>query len=191
MKILLVFGALWLAASPQPHDHPEPGQPDKEKIVFTRGDPALRLVESDETGINSHTAIWKGRLVLTGKLVIEFDREPDSAEQTDPEGTAYFEPDAQSRAKLPVATSFYPAPATSLWLHHTPRELLQPRIGKQAFRTISAGKHPRYEYPAKVEIKSYATSVECDQRSYSIEIVKMDLLRREWASSTTTRDVMC
>jgi hypothetical protein len=184
MKTTLALIALCIAATCHAQNQPR-------QILFSQGDPALHLTESDETGAKGYSAVWKGRLVLTGKLVVEFDRAPESTEQTDTEGAAYFEPDERSRGRLPVATSFYPAPATVLWLPSTPRRLLEPLIGKKAFRNVAAGTSARYEYPAEVHIKSYSTSIDCDHRSYSIEIVRIKLLPTQRYALAEARNLGC
>lgn len=183
-KIILAFIALALTTGFQ--------DPDSAKDVkFSEWNPALRQVENDTAGLKSYIAIWRGQLTLTGKLVIEFDRDPEATEMGDAEGSAFFEPDDASRAKLPAATSFYPMPVTSIWLYESPRELLEPLVGKRGFQKISSGKMPRYEYPAEVRIKEFSTSVECDHRSYFIEITTIKLLQPKWSAHIEAKNSMC
>ena len=166
-------------------------QTSPERARFSSGDPALRLTESDETGRKGYLTVWMGRVVLTGMLVIEFDRGPDGKDPTYPEGRAFFEPDSKSQAKLPAATSFYPAPVLVLWLTDKPAPLLRPLIGKQAFRRVVAGALARYEYPAKVEISSFSTSIDCDHRSYSAEVVRTRLLPVKRLALAESKNLGC
>lgn len=166
-------------------------QQPHERVRFSAGDPALRLVESDETGAKGYLAVWKGRSVLTGKLVIEFDRAPHQQEQTDTVGASFFEPDAASQAKLPAAVGFYPLPVKVLWLSGKPRALLEPLIGRRGFSQVANGKLARYEYPAEIVIKEFSTGVDCDHRSYSVEVVQVRLLRPERVALAQHKNLGC
>ena len=139
--------------------------------VFTRADPALRLVERSDSYAQGSYAVWSGRLALTGKLVIEFDRAQQRGAETDNVGVAFFEPDRQSRKRLPHAIGkYYPRPATVLWLSGTPEGLLQSLVGKLEAHAVLFGNATRFELPVQVVMQSLRTDVECDHRRYSIEV---------------------
>ena len=152
---------------------------------YSSGSPVLRLQMRSDGGEEGHFAKFAGKVRLTGTLVVEFDRLPNQTEERDTEGQAFFIPDDPSRRKLPAAIgSFYPRPVDSISLDKKPRDLLFPLVGTRKTADLLNGTMPRYELPAALMIKSFSSWVECDHRSYTAEVVSIELLRPTVTAAT-------
>ena len=143
---------------------------------YTAGNSALKLAKRSDGGADGYFATFTGKLRLSGKLVIEFDRlESDTSSNRDTEGAAFFVPDAQGRADLPRAVgTFYPKEVSTIGLDKKPAELLPHVVGAQKTKAILRGTKPRYELPATLTIKSFSAWVECDHRGYSAEVLSIE-----------------
>lgn len=157
---------------------------------FSRAAPELRLVEIDvaDKGLLTH---WRGRLSLTGKLVVEFRRVPPEQNELFPEGAAYFEPDASSLAKLPAALSNSPAVPNVIELRKTPREVLTPLIGSAATAAVLKGTQERYEFSATMVISSFSTSIDCDRRNFSASYERISLRGQPVRVAATSSNLHC
>jgi hypothetical protein len=116
------------------------------QVTFTKADPTLRRVKCEE-GYNKGAVCWRGPIVLEGKLIVEFDRAPVGKGESNPQGSAFFEPSPDSAKKLPVAVDYYPAPVSIVWLHTRPSDILVPLVGAKKTKGILSGQSPRYELP--------------------------------------------
>ena len=182
---LWALAALFLAMSPAVAADRPP------LAVFTPADRALRLVERSDNYEKGSYAKWSGKLSLTGKLVVEFDRGPPEEQEADTAGIAVFEPDAKSRTRLPAAQNYYPLPVTTVWLQKTPIEVLPGLIGRERAHKIIRSKVPRYELAVIVHLTSFTTSVECDHRSYSLEYAGISLVQPQVVASTEAKNLGC
>lgn len=176
-SLLLILILLCVLAAPA-------SAANREDITeFSKYSPALRLVERADGGDRGYMAKFVGTVVVTGKLVIEFDRPENttgSNDQIDKKGLAFFEPDLRSAAKLPTAIgTFYPAPVKSILLDKSPKELLASMFGSVRARAVLNGRSPRYEFDAELAIKAFVSWVECDHRGYSADVVKVAPLRKD------------
>jgi hypothetical protein len=158
---------------------------------FSRHDPALRLVERSDSYEKGSYASWKGRVRLTGKLVLEFERNTEGTDEVDLHGVAAFEPDEVSRRKLPAALNNHALPVNTVRLQKTAVEVLEPLIGAVATKRLIAAPHGRFEYPAEVTLVEFHTSLECDHRSYWIKVSEVRLRRAEMVASSDTRNLGC
>ncbi len=158
---------------------------------FTAADAALRHVERSDSYDKGSFAKWVGKLSLTGKLVIEFDRGPPEETEADTAGIAVFEPDTKSRARLPAARNYYAAPVTAVWLGQSPIEILPTLLGKERALQVIRGKSPRYEFVVSIDLKAFSTSVECDHRSYSIEYSAIRLAQPTMVAATEAKNLGC
>ena len=158
--------------------------------LFSKTSPELKLVELDnaDKGLLTH---WRGRLLLTGKLVVAFRRVPREQNELFPQGAAYFEPDAPSLAKLPAALSNSPAVPSVIELRKTPREVLTPLIGSTAATAVLQGSRERYEYLATIVISSLSTSIDCDRRSFSARYERIFLRGQRFDVAATASNLRC
>jgi hypothetical protein len=159
---------------------------------FTRGTPTLRLVERSDSYTKGSFARWTGKLVLAGKVVVEFDRPPPGGEPTDDVGVIFFEPSADSLRLLPAAVgSYYPLKPSVLWLEASPPEVLTPLIGAASVEQLLRSKPPRYEVPATLRLRELFTSVECDHRAYSIRYDQLRLLGADLIAMGEAKNIGC
>lgn len=127
-----------------------------------------------------------------GRLSLSFERRPDAGSDGDTEEAAFFLPDEQSRRKLPEAIgTFYPRKVDTIELDRTPSQLLPSLIGVAQSRMILSSTEPRFEVPAEIVINSFSTSVECDHRSYSAQLVTARALAPKLASVSTASRIGC
>jgi hypothetical protein len=95
-------------------------QESSDQSKFSRPDPHLRQIHQSQEDKRIGAATWTGHVVLTGALVVEFDRPSDGTPPTYPPtdakdsatkmfdgGYAFFLPDEKSRSKLPAAIGKY------------------------------------------------------------------------------------
>lgn len=160
------------------------------RAEYTKGDSALTRSRCPRD-FGQDSACWRGKLKLAGLLVIEFDRVPGGAEQTDEVGQTFFEPDASSRGKLPQALGYYPAPVAALWIAKEPRSILVSLLGAERANGVLQGSAPRYEFPVEVVLKEYTSSIECDHRSYGMAYSTIRLLAQETVAQDKTKNFGC
>lgn len=159
---------------------------------FTMPARGLRLVERSDSFDKGSFAVWTGRLLLTGKLIVEFDRVPMGDTEQDTEGVAFFEPDEHSRQKLPRAIGpFYPLPPKVVWIEAVPREVLPQLIGEEKAGLVLQGTAPRFEIPVRIVITRFRTDVECDHRSYGVTYESISALRQEVFAIGEAKDIGC
>jgi len=160
------------------------------QVKFTHADPAL-VQSACPVGYGPGSTCWRGHLKLVGLLVAEFDRVPGSAEQTDVEGQAFFEPNTEFRRKLPEALSYYPAQPSVLWLTKSPRAILVPLMGIARANLALRGKAARYEWPAEIVLTELTTSIDCDHRNYGMSYSAIRLLRSDVLVQAQNKDMGC
>ena len=120
-------------------------------------------------------SIWRGKISLAGKVTVIFERGIPPGYEPDLVGATFFEPDKQSRKKLPEAIGhFYPLPATMIWLNKSGAATLQHVVGNAEAQALVKGTQGRFEFPARVTIREFRTDVECDHRSYSAEVLAIE-----------------
>jgi hypothetical protein len=181
------FAALVLALALSPalaDEHPP-------VTKFSKASKELKLVERSDSYEKGSFARWKGRLTLTGKLILEFDRAPPEEPEHQNAGVAIFEPDAASRKKLPAATNYYELPVKEVYLARSPLEVLPALVGRQKAMNIVLSKTPHYEMPVSIVLTEFSTSVECDHRSYSMGYSSMRLLRPKVVALTEGQGTGC
>lgn len=165
------------------------------RTVFTRWDPALKLVERSDSYEKGSMARWRGRITLTGRLVVEFDRVPDGElppdVEPDRDGVAHFEPDALSLARLPTATRFYDLAPKVIWVGETGRAALVPLIGQAAFDRLQAARESWYEFPVSLTLTELVTSVECDHRDFTATVREVRLLKAPMVALNKPWSVTC
>jgi hypothetical protein len=158
--------------------------------VFTRGAPELRIVERDvqDKGLLTH---WRGRVHLAGNLVFEFRRVSPEERELYPDGATYFEPDAQSLAKLPTALTNAPATPSVIEILKTPQEVLVSLLGAAAAMKIVNGDRERYLIPVKLTLISLSTVIDCDRRHYSLEYESITLQSRSFVVAGAPQNMSC
>lgn len=165
--IVLVAGLLTTAASAQ-------NSTEAAAVTFSKYSSVLQLTSYDE---QTHTHTFKGTITLTGTLFLVFDMEsPDRAN-----GEINFQkfvPDPESALQLPaVIAGFYPGPVRYVNLDAPLDQLVALFGGKAEFSRISHGTSHEVSTRAKVEVRDYSATVECDSRSYWAHVVSLAPLR--------------
>jgi hypothetical protein len=154
----------------------------KNYTIF-RNKSSLQLVKRSDGGKEGYFAEFQGRVRISGKLAIAFDRDPKEDGPQDTVGEAFFLPDARSRVKLPEAIGkFHPAKIEKIALDKKPLDLLLPLVGAQKTDLILSGKMPNYEIPAEITISKFTAWVDCDHRGYSAKVETIHQTRRTFTS---------
>ncbi len=147
---------------------------------YSRSTSSLKLVERSDGGEKGYFATFRGKAILTGTVVVEFDRAPGMNEGKDTTGASFFLPNVTSREKLPAAIgTFYPSPVVSIDLDLSPAKLLPLIVSKAKAQAILSGDQPRYEIAAQIEVKSFSAWVECGRREYTAEVVSASALSQQ------------
>jgi len=137
------------------------------KTQLTKPPAGLRLVKRSDTAADDYLTIFKGKLTLTGMLVVTFFRTPRNPDENDTTGQAYFMPDLVSKKRLPHAVGqFYPSNVDEIWLKKDPIDFLVPLIGDERAKQVLQGNSELYSFPAQITISEFATSIACDTRNY-------------------------
>jgi hypothetical protein len=138
---------------------------------YTPGAPGIRLYQSFDTDRVSE-AQWRGKLTLTGKLIVLFNGDFGS-EPVRADGFAIFEPDLKSRERVPAAIDRFPCQALWFWLAPDPQPLLLRVLGRKGAAKVLHGKSNRYEMNVTLRTDAIETTtsglMNGNGRSYSIE----------------------
>lgn len=140
-------------------------------VTFSKYTSELRFASySHET----HTHRFVGTIALTGTLFLVFDM--DGPGRANGEiNFQKFVPDPSFVSQLPaVVGGFYPGPVEYIWLNAPLEKLMALFGGKEAFIRVSHGASHEVAKRAKVVLSSFSTSVECDARGYSGEVVSVE-----------------
>jgi hypothetical protein len=157
-----------------------------------RNKSALQLVKRSDGGKEGHFAEFQGRVRISGKLSITFDRDPEEDRPQDTVGEAFFLPDARSQVKLPEAIGkFYPAKIEKIGLDKKPLDLLLPLVGAQKTDLILSGEMANYEIPAEITITNFTAWVDCDHRGYSAKVETIHQARRTSKSHNKKHLIGC
>jgi hypothetical protein len=159
---------------------------------YTKPDKSLRLVSKSNDPRTGYPVVWRGKIWLTGKLVVEYcPLNPCSKEAEEP-GRVFFEPDIESEARLPAVTSsFYPRRANVISFELWPLNTLMLLLGKDRAIDVHIQKPKRQEYMVRVLLTEFTTLVDCNARHYSMSFEKIELAVPEMVALDKAKRVTC
>ena len=110
---------------------------------------------------------FRGRVRLTGDLIVEIDRTKEDLQQSGAVET-FFRPDAASLARLPqvVGTYYSDEPVGTIDLLNSPQDLLRNLLGPAWSAAMLRADDNYYEIPTQLTVTRYVSYIECAHRSY-------------------------
>lgn len=160
---------------------------------YTKPDSSLFLV-SDISNHHKvgHRVVWRGKVWLTGKLVVEYcPLHPCSKEEEEP-GRVFFEPDPASEARLPAVTSwYYPRRANVVQLEQRPLNVLLLLLGQERAIDVHLLKPRRHEYSVRVLMSEFRASVDCNARHYVMTFERLELVEPDMVALDQSKRVTC
>jgi hypothetical protein len=185
MKALVVALFVALCAGVGAKEPPPP-------FEHTRPDPSLTLVSKSDLSSTGYRAVWRGKVWLTGKLVVEYCPLQACSTDLEEEGRVFFEPDPVSEAKLPAATSwFYPRPANLVVFDRLPLNVLMLLLGKDRGIEVHLAKPKRHEYRVRILLSEFSTVIDCNARHYMLRFEKLELLAPDVVAYDASKRLTC
>jgi hypothetical protein len=142
--------------------------------------PELKLASVDST---RHIAKFSGQITVSGELVFTFEGDGNNGDLL----WAQLIPDSGELGRLPqVVGGFYPGPLHDIWITPSDGALIM-AFGRTKALYYSKGGSRFVSRRARVTLRDYTSSVECDRRGYIATIVRIEKQLQQ-AQLSNTRD---
>jgi hypothetical protein len=175
---------------------PQCAEAQERQARFLIGSGGMKIVAGDNSPESHYVTTFRGKVSLTGRLVIEFERSCEDGIRRsnfkDEVRVVYFEPDARSLMKLPRAVGdYYPKEPYYFGTDLDVFKTLLKLTGLSRAQRIMESCDPRFEYRTQIVIGQLLTSVQCDHRVFDAAVISFKALRRTEIASAESKWLGC